>query len=251
MDHRTFPPGDLPGRRACTRSTPDADPRLDLVAGSVDLAEGRLLFVQPRDAMALLDEEDIAADQAYPPYWAELWPSGIELAYAVAAASAGSWRNAPVLELGCGLGLPAVAAALAGARVLATDRSADATTFAAVNAEQNGVRVETAVCSWDGPGLVLARAPWRLVLAADVLYGQRNVDELLDLLPRLVDDDGEVWIADPRRPLTGEFLAAARTAWRSVETIPTRVPQVRIHRLAGPRHPRLPPRLGQPGECGQ
>jgi len=230
------------------RPTQDADPRLDLVAGAVDLVEGRLVFVHPRDAMALLDVEDIAADQAYPPYWAELWPSGIELAHAV---SVGSWRDAPVLELGCGLGLPAVAAALTGARVLATDRSADAVTFAAVNAEQNGVHVETAVCAWDQPGPLLAGAPWRLVLAADVLYGQRNVDELLDLLPRLVDDDGEVWIADPRRPLTGEFLAAARTAWRSVETIPTRVPQVRIHRLAGPRHPRLPPRFGQPGECGQ
>jgi len=215
-----------------------ADPRLDIVAGSVDLADGRLVFVHPRDAMALLDEEDVAADQAHPPYWAELWPSGIELAYAVsawAAGSGGSWRGTAVLELGCGLGLPAVAAALAGARVLATDRSADATTFAAVNAEQNGVRVETAVCAWDRPGPVLARAPWRHVLAADVLYGQRNVDELLHLLPRLVDDDGAVWIADPRRPLAPAFLVAARTAWRAVETMPTRLPQILIHRLAGPR----------------
>jgi predicted nicotinamide N-methyase len=223
-------PSDRPGR-----PTPGTDPRLDLVAGAVDLAEGQLAFVHPRDAMALLDEEDVAADQAYPPYWAELWPSGIELARAVSAVSPETWRDTPVLELGCGLGLPAVAAALAGARVLATDRSVDATTFAAVNAEQNGVRVETAVCAWDTPGPVLARAPWRLVLAADVLYGQRNVVQLLDLLPRLVDDGGEVWIADPRRPLTEEFLAAARTAWRSVETTSTRLPQILIHRLAGPR----------------
>jgi hypothetical protein len=81
---------------------------------------------------------------------------------------------------------------------------------------------------------VIARGPWRLVLAADVLYGQRNVDELLDLLPRLVDEDGLVWIADPLRPLTGAFLAAARGAWRSVETARTRLPDVRIHRLSGP-----------------
>ncbi|NMH98393.1 class I SAM-dependent methyltransferase [Pseudonocardia acidicola] len=228
-------PASRPRQRRAERSAATTDPRLDIVAGSIDLHRGRIGFVHPRDAAALLDEEDIAADQAYPPYWAELWPSGIELAYAV---SAQDWRDAPVLEVGCGLGLPAIAAARAGARVLATDRSADATTFAAVNAEQNGVVVETAVCSWAHPAALIARAPWRLVLAADVLYGQRNVDELLDLLPRLVDDDGAVWIADPHRPLTDEFLAAARAAWRSVETTPTRLPQIRIHRLAGPPRPR-------------
>jgi predicted nicotinamide N-methyase len=207
------------------------DPRLDLVAGTLDLHRGRLGFVRPREPEALLYEDDIAADQAYPPYWAELWPSGVELARAVSAAD---WSGARVLELGCGLGLPAVAAALRGARVLATDRSPDALSFAAVNAERNGVAVDTAVCSWDEPAALLDGAPWRLVLAADVLYGQRNVDEMLSLLPRLVGDGGEVWIADPQRPLTGEFLAAVRTGWREVRTAPTDDPEVLIHRLAGP-----------------
>jgi predicted nicotinamide N-methyase len=210
------------------------DPRLDLDAGSIELHRGQIGFVHPRDPAALLYEEDVAADQAYPPYWAELWPSGIELAYAVSACD---WSGAAVLELGCGLGLPAIAAARAGARVLASDRSADAIAFAAVNAEHNGVELQTAVCSWDEPGALVAMAPWRLVLAADVLYGQRNIDELLDLLPRLVADDGEAWIADPQRPLTPDFVAAARAAWRSVETVPTRLPQVVVHRLAGPPRP--------------
>jgi predicted nicotinamide N-methyase len=208
------------------------DPRLDLVADSIPLAGGRLRFVRPREPAALLYEDDVAADEAYPPYWAELWPSGVELARAV------SEQDRPgdaVLELGCGLGLPAVAAALTGARVLATDRSPDALAFTAVNAEHNGVEVRTAVCSWAEPDRLLAEAPWRLVLAADVLYGQRNVDELLGLLPRLVDGRGEVWIADPQRPLTGEFLAAAARRWRRVETVGTGDPEVLIHRLAGPR----------------
>jgi predicted nicotinamide N-methyase len=214
------------------------DPRLDLVAGSLELDRGRLDFVRPREPEALLYEDDVAADQAYPPYWAELWPSGVELARAVSVAD---WAGARVLELGCGLGLPAVAAALRGARVLATDRSPDALSFAAVNAERNGVAVDTAVCSWGEPAALLTGAPWRLVLAADVLYGQRNVDEMLALLPRLVDSGvdgrvgGEVWVADPRRPLTGEFLAAARVRWRRVETTATADPDVLIHRFAGPR----------------
>jgi predicted nicotinamide N-methyase len=211
-----------------------ADPRLDLVAGSIALHGGRIAFVHPRDPAALLYEEDVAADQAYPPYWAELWPSGVELAYAV---SARDWSGASVLELGCGLGLPAIAAALAGARVLATDRSADALAFTQVNAEHNGAALETAVCSWDAPDGLLDRRPWQLVLAADVLYGQRNIDELRELLPRLVAADGEVWITDPQRPLTGGFLDAARATWDSVETTTTRLPLIRIHRLAGPPPP--------------
>jgi hypothetical protein len=90
------------------------------------------------------------------------------------------------------------------------------------------------VCSWADPTALVARAPWRLVLASDVLYGQRNIDELLDLLPRLAAADGEVWITDPCRPLTGGFLAAARSTWRIVETRPTRQEDVRFHRLASP-----------------
>ena len=215
---------------AAARPLPQ-DPRLDLASGSLDLHRGLIRFVHPRDPTDLLYEQDIAADESYPPYWAELWPSGIELAHAV---SGRSWADVAVLELGCGLGLPSIAAALGGARVLATDRSPDALAFAAANAEQNGVVIDTAVCSWADAGPLIARAPWRLVLAADVLYGQRNVDELLHLLPRLVDDDAEVWIADPQRPLAPAFLAAARATWRSVETVATRQPEVSLHRLAGP-----------------
>lgn len=210
---------------------PDLDPRLDVVAGAVEAGCHRITYVHPRDPSALPTEDEPTGTTAYPPHWAEPWPSGVELAHAVAAHD---WRGADVLELGCGLGLPSVVAALRGAHVLATDRSADAVAFAAVNAECNGVAVETAVCAWDAPGPLVDRAPWRLVLAADVLYGHRNVVELLDLLPRLVDDTGEVWVADPQRPPAVEFLDAVRRSWRAVETIPTRRGPIGIHRLAGP-----------------
>ena len=201
------------------------DPRLDLAVGVLDLHGGRVRFVHPREPTALLDDEDVAADQAYPPYWAEVWESGVELAHAV---SARDWTGAAVLELGCGLGLPSLAAALRGAHVLATDRVADALAFAGANAAENGVSVETAVCAWSDPGPVLDRAPWDLVLAADVLYLQGNVDLALDLVPRLVAPGGEIRIADPRRAGTRDFLAAARARF-SVRT--RQDGDVAIHRL--------------------
>jgi predicted nicotinamide N-methyase len=117
-----------------------------------------------------------------------------------------------VLELGCGLALPSIAAAIGGARALATDWSPDAVALAAWNARRNGAVIETALCDWSAPGRLLAGAPWDLVLAADVLYEQRNAETLLALLPRLVDG-GEVLLADPGRPHTAAFLERARGTW--------------------------------------
>lgn len=205
---------------------PHTDPLRDVVTGEIAVYGGAMQFVHPRAGADLLYEE-ITEDEQFPPYWAELWPSGIELAHAV---STYELEGLSVLELGCGLGLPSIAAALAGGRVLATDRSCEATALTSDNAHRNGVTVETAECSWAQPDLLVERAPWHLVLAADVLYEQRNLSWLLPLLPRLVDDSGEVWIADPQRSRADEFLSRAAADWR-ISTSATRIPAVDIHRL--------------------
>src|SRR4051794_9118718 len=153
----------------------------DLVEEVVPLARGELRILRPRDSEALLDEEAFEHEE-FLPYWAELWPSGATLARDV---SGRSLRGARTLELGCGLGLPSIAAALAGGRVLATDWSADAIRMTERNAERSGARLETLRCDWAHAQPLLDRAPWDLVLAADVLYERRNVDTLGDLLPRL------------------------------------------------------------------
>src|SRR4051812_38378102 len=136
----------------------------DLTEEIVALSPGRELTVlRPRDSEALLDEHAFE-EQEFLPYWAELWPSGVALARAIAARSL---RGARVLELGCGLGLPSLAAALGGGRVMATDWSSSAIDLLADNAARNGARLETAVVRWEDPGVLLDRAPFDLVLAAD------------------------------------------------------------------------------------
>jgi predicted nicotinamide N-methyase len=220
-------------------SSRHSDPRSDVVAGRIVVRGGEIAFSHPRAGVDLLYEEVPEEEQSFPPYWAEPWSSGIELAYRVSTHALEGFR---VLELGCGLGLPSVAAARAGARVLATDRSPDALGFTTTNACRNGVTVETAVCPWDEPGVALAGAPWRLVLASDVLYEQRNVGWLLALLPRLVDESGEVWIADPNRKRADEFLAETAVGWWT-STSATRIPEVSIHRLC--RRPGQAPLSGR------
>jgi predicted nicotinamide N-methyase len=178
----------------------------DLVEEVVPLRGRDLRLLRPRDTEALLDEEAFDRDE-FLPYWAELWPSSLALAREIAGRSL---RGARTLELGCGLGLPSIAAALAGGRVLATDWSPEAVAMTAANAERNDARLETLVCSWTEPGPLLDRAPWDLVLASDVLYEPRNADALLPLLPRLAS---EVWLADPGRSPSAQFLEAARRDW--------------------------------------
>ncbi len=221
---------------------PSAPPRLnDLTRSTIDVPGGRIDLVHPRGAMEVLYEQNFDADEEYPPYWAELWPSGVALARAVAAARPAGAR---VLELGCGLGLPSIAAALAGGHVLATDRSADALAFTAYNARLNGTSVEVGLCSWADPGPVLARGPWDLVLAADVLYRHGGLADLADLLPRLVAGTGEVWVADPGRPPAAGFLEDC-TRWARIDRDHPADPRVTVHRLRpkdrGDREPKGPP----------
>jgi predicted nicotinamide N-methyase len=202
----------------------------DVVEEPVRVAGRTVRLLRPRDGDALLDEllaED-DPDEDRLPFWAELWPAGLALARAVGSRPLAGRR---VLELGCGLGLVGVTAALAGARVLAVDRSPEAATFAAVNAARNGVPLQTAVCAFDQPDRLLRDAPWDLVLAADVLYEPRNLPVLLWLLPRLVDATGEVWLADPGRPMLAKFLAGVdATGWQR-EQVATDPDTVAIHRL--------------------
>lgn len=133
-----------------------------------------------------------------------------------------------VLELGAGLGLPSLAAALRGADTLATDWAEDAVELLRSNAERNGISLRAAVVRWDEPEPLLLEAPWRLVLGADLLYERRNADRLLELLPLL---GGDVLLADPGRPFAKGFLERAAERWTVETSVDATTPSVALHRL--------------------
>jgi len=201
---------------------------MDDVVEEVIPVNGRdLRLLRPRDAEALLDEHAFEHEE-YLPYWAELWPSSLALARAIGGRAL---KGARTLELGCGLGLPSIAAALAGGRVLATDWSSEAIRMTETNAERNDAALETLVCSWTEPAPLLERAPWDLVLASDVLYEARNGEALLALLPQLGRD---IWLADPGRKAAERFLEAAREIWQVEQRRAPELVNGAVYRLRQP-----------------
>ena len=175
------------------------------VEETFELAGRAVTLLRPPSPDELIDETVFAVEE-FLPYWAELWPSGVALAAYVGGLEL---RGLRVLELGAGLGLPSLAAALRGADVLATDWAEDAVALLQANAARNGIALRSELARWDEPARY--GTGWDLVLAADVLYEARNADQLLELLPRL--QAREILLAEPGRPFAKDFLAH----WQTVE----------------------------------
>jgi predicted nicotinamide N-methyase len=201
-------PGPRRERRRSLRSA--------LIEETFELAGRRVTLLRPPNADELIDEESFDEDE-FLPYWAELWTSGVSLARVVSALDL---RDRRVLELGAGLGLPSLAAALRGASVLATDWADDAVALLRANARRNSIRLRVKRVRWDAPEPLLREAPWQLVLGADLLYEERNAAQLLELLPQL---GSEIVIADPGRPFAKAFFER----WK-VETLADGVYQLRL-----------------------
>ncbi|MEA2331570.1 MAG: hypothetical protein QOH58_1708 [Thermoleophilaceae bacterium] len=193
----------------------------ELVSQSIELPSSELRLLQPQEAAELPDSGPVEW-APLTPYWSVLWRSGVALARELDGVEL---RGLRVVELGCGLAVPSIAAARGGAAVLATDECTEALDLAERNARANGVHIRTAAVYWAEPDELVSRGPFDLVLAADVLYEHESVAPLLSLLPRLAP---EAWIADPGRAPAGAFIEQAGSRW-PVETRVRGV--VRIHRL--------------------
>ncbi len=178
----------------------------DLVATTVELPGGPLVLQQPAQWADLPDDGGFEW-APIAPYWAVLWRSGQALARLLAR---GDLAGTRVIELGCGLGVPSLAAARAGAEVLATDSDPEALELLARNAAALGLDVATAQFDFRDSASMPPGAPFDLALAADVLYEEESVGPLLELLPRLTP---RAIVCSPERTPFERFTAEARLLW--------------------------------------
>jgi predicted nicotinamide N-methyase len=148
----------------------------------------QLFLISPNYPTGPLPHDEMIAVMEQPAYWAFCWASGQVLASHINQHPE-FCHGKSVLDLGCGSGVVAIAAAKAGARrVIACDIDPNAITATMANAEANDVTLEYL----DDLNALEGRVD--LIIAADVLYDRENL-AWLDILGRF---GTEVLIADSR-----------------------------------------------------
>lgn len=170
----------------------------EMVKEEVFIEDRTFILYRPRNSDKLLDHPTVhaafTADE-YMPYWADLWPAARMLAKVLVNEEFPPGLQA--LEIGCGLGLPGIAALARGLRVTFSDYDATAVQFAADNARANGFRgFETLVIDWRYPP---EDRCWPLILAADLIYEMRNIAPIVALIKKLLAPDGVCLLTDQDR----------------------------------------------------
>ena len=175
--------------------------QFDVVHTEFPLAGRKVTLHHPRNADALISEEDYVQDERLP-YWADIWPSSRVLAERVVTMQADGRR---LLELGCGAGLVSVAAAIAGFDVTASDYYEDALRFTALNVLVNtGTLIDTREADWRRFPHDMGR--FDLVVASDVLYEREYAGLIASVLDRTLTGRGRALIADPGRVAAPDFV---------------------------------------------
>jgi predicted nicotinamide N-methyase len=134
------------------------------------------------------------------PFFAVPWPGAQAVAHAFETGLVDvAGRRA--LEVGCGSGLASVAAARAGATVIATDIDALALQVTRLLARAHDVAVAVAVLDLlDGGAIERSLVDVDVVIAADVVYNRALGAAMKQLLERCRQRDIDVVVADSGRP---------------------------------------------------
>lgn len=171
------------------------------------------------------------------PLWAKLWEASGLLATHLATLPADPDKT--MLEIGSGMGLVGIAAALAGHRVTLTEINADALNFARANAIYNNcpdlpiVRLD-----WNAPDL---SGQFDYIVGSETLYRSSDIDGLKALLDRYLKPGGTIFLAEGVRQTGVEFwdrmrhhyhIQARRHVFRADDNAPLHVVLFRISRMA-------------------
>ncbi len=153
-------------------------------------------------------EEELGEFNVSPPYWAFAWAGGQALArYLLDHPETVIGR--PVLDLGAGSGLCAIAAAKAGAgAILAADLDHYALAAVGLNAEANNVTVGVT-----SENLLSSPLPaaFDVILVGDLFYERQLADAVLVAIETAAQGGALILIGDPQRNYfpKGRFLQAA------------------------------------------
>jgi predicted nicotinamide N-methyase len=140
---------------------------------------------------------------AEPPYWIQIWPAAVAVARLLTRI--GSLVGKRTLDLGCGLGVPGIAAGRAGASVTFADRQPEALAFAGWNAARQPAAPAPSLHQVDWSREVVP-GTFDLLLLSDVSYRPLHHPALKRHIAAVLDADGVVLHADPLRRESTPFV---------------------------------------------
>ena len=137
------------------------------------------------------------------PYWADLWPSAIGLSVFIDSQPQ-LVHGKRTIEIGCGLGLPGIVAALCGGRIIMTDYLQEALAFAENNWKKNlSKKFNGQLLDWRE---VSSIAKADVVLASDVAYESRSFEPLKNFIGKILKSDGTLILSEPNRKFASPFI---------------------------------------------
>ena len=163
------------------------------------LAGKTIKFKIVEDVEALITDPN---DPDKIPCWAELWPAAKAMALHI-------WErldltDKTVLELGCGLGLPGIAAGLKGGKVTFSDFNEDAVKMALNNARLNEIKeFDSYVGDWRSFDLDIK---YDVILASDICYDPKLNIYLERIFMDNIRSDGLLIVSHHNRPDTIQLL---------------------------------------------
>ncbi|MFP5238675.1 MAG: class I SAM-dependent methyltransferase [Acidobacteriota bacterium] len=151
------------------------------------------------------------------PFWAKLWPASLPLAMLAAGLSARPGRK--VLEVGAGLGLCGLAAAMSGCEATITDIEPEALLFIRASIIKNGLEAKARAAILDiGSGGT--DEAFDVILASEALYIPSLHAPLLELLLRQMAPrpDAQVLLSCDHCREAATFFAQAQQNFRIQRT---------------------------------
>ena len=136
------------------------------------------------------------------PYWAEMWPAARGLAHYIWEEI--DFQGETVLELGAGLGLPGMVAALKGGSVTFSDYIEESLEIISRNVARNNIKdVAYLLADWRD-FQVKEKFDW--IIGSDVLYNPSLNPYVVEILKHNLAPTGCLLFAHPSRPVTEELL---------------------------------------------
>ncbi len=177
---------------------PNSIQTIDILGSSVQLVVPEAAWIKQRFEQQLKE-----APETPPPFWAQVWPSAIALTEFLAE-NPTLVAGKKVIELGAGLGLPALFAARTALSVFCTDYLAEPLAFVDASIEKDGLdNMKTGLLDWH------QQIPYaEIVLASDINYHPNSFESLLNCLSKALENGVTIILATPQRLLAKPFIAA-------------------------------------------